>query len=75
MRPRIGPAPRQQRSVLDDFFASAGPSFTPPLWPASTLEADQPAREWRGSMDVVVAAVILALAALSFVWLRLVEKA
>jgi hypothetical protein len=28
-----------------------------------------------GSMDVVVAAVILALAALSFVWLRLVEKA
>jgi len=26
-------------------------------------------------MDVVVAAVILALAALSFVWLRLVEKA
>jgi hypothetical protein len=28
-----------------------------------------------GPMDVVVAAVILALAALSFVWLRLVEKA
>jgi len=26
-------------------------------------------------MDVVVAAVVLALAALSFVWLRLVEKA
>ena len=34
--------PRQQRLVLDDFFASAGPSFTPPLWPASNLEADQP---------------------------------
>jgi hypothetical protein len=28
-----------------------------------------------GPMDVVVAAVILTLAALSFVWLRLVEKA
>jgi hypothetical protein len=28
-----------------------------------------------GSMDVIVAAVILALAALGFVWLRLVEKA
>jgi hypothetical protein len=28
-----------------------------------------------GPMDLVVAAVILALAALSLVWLRLVEKA
>jgi hypothetical protein len=28
-----------------------------------------------GPMDVVVAALILALAALSVVWLRLVEKA
>jgi len=26
-------------------------------------------------MDIVVAAIILALAALSFVWLRFVEKA
>lgn len=28
-----------------------------------------------GPMDVVVAAIILALAGLSFIWLRLVEKA
>jgi hypothetical protein len=37
--------------------------------------ADQPLRERRGSMDVVVVAVIVALAALSFLWLGFVEKA
>jgi hypothetical protein len=45
------------------------------LWPGRTLEADQPFGKWRGSMDVVVVAVVVALAALSFVWLGFVEKA
>ena len=67
--------PRARGSDLDDFFATRRPSFTPPLWPGSTLEADQPLGEWRGSMDVVVVAVVVALAALSFVWLGFVEKA
>ena len=67
--------PRAPGSDLDDFFATRRPSFTPPLWPGSTLEADQPLGEWRGSMDVVVVAVVVALAALSFVWLGFVEKA
>jgi hypothetical protein len=44
------------------------------LWPASNLEAPTVVGNG-GSMDVVVAVTVLALAALSFAWLRLVEKA
>jgi len=32
-------------------------------------------RRWEDSMDLVVVAVVLALAALSFVWLDFVERA
>ena len=60
--------------VLDDFFASGGASFTPPLWPASNLGATDRSVNG-GSMDLVAVAIIAALAALSFLWLRFVEKA
>ena len=59
---------------LDDFFASGGASFTPSLWPASNLEPTDRSVNG-GSMDLVVVAIIAALAALSFLWLRLVEQA
>jgi len=49
-------------------------SFTLSLWPARTLEPTD-IRLTGGSMDLVVAAVVLALAALSFVWLAFVERA
>jgi len=44
------------------------------LWPARTLEPTD-IRLTGGSMDLVAAAVVLALAALSFVWLAFVERA
>jgi hypothetical protein len=44
------------------------------LWPARTLEPTGN-RLPGGSMDLVVAAVVLALAALSFVWLAFIERA
>jgi hypothetical protein len=46
----------------------------PSLLPARTLEPTGN-RLTGGSMDLVVAAVVLALAALSFVWLAFVERA
>jgi hypothetical protein len=46
----------------------------PSLWSARTLEPTCN-RLTGGSMDLVVAAVVLALAALSFVWLAFVERA
>lgn len=36
MPPSIGRPPAQ--AGLDDFFASADASFTPPLWPAGNLD-------------------------------------
>jgi hypothetical protein len=60
---------------LDDFFASRPASFTPSLWPSGNVEADRQLSSTGGSMDLVVVAVVLALAALSFVWLAFVEKA
>jgi hypothetical protein len=44
------------------------------LWPPSNLEAPTVVVNG-GSMDAVVAVIVMALAALSFVWLRFVEKA
>ena len=68
-RPSSAPCPS-----LDDFFAAATTSFTLSLWPARTLEPTDN-RLTGGSMDLVAAAVVLALAALSFVWLAFVERA
>jgi hypothetical protein len=49
-------------------------AFISPLWRDPTVGTDRYTFTG-GSMDLVVAAVVVALAALSFIWLAFVERA
>jgi|GEM_PF-2715362 len=73
MQPRIGRAAPRARALTTSLQPRRA-SFTLSLWPARTLEPTDN-RLTGGSMDLVAAAVVLALAALSFVWLDFVERA
>jgi K+-transporting ATPase KdpF subunit len=41
--------------VLDDFFASGGASFTPPLWPARNLDA----MDWENLLALLTAVALV----------------
>ena len=41
--------------VLDDFFASGGRSFTPPLWPARNLDA----MDWENLLALIAAVALV----------------
>jgi hypothetical protein len=70
---RIGRLPGRPVG-LDDFFAPAGGSLYLAFVARPHCGSDR-STFTGGSMDLIVAAVVAALAAVSFVWLAFVERA
>jgi hypothetical protein len=67
---RIGRPAQALTTSLHQWVAA----FISPLWRDPTVGTDRYTFTG-GSMDLVVAAVVVALAALSFIWLAFVERA